>query len=458
MSKVNLNPNPLKQAKTGSEPLIKRILRSPWYPGILQWPTLLVFNLVIWQLLWGPKDAHDNFGTAMTWVIWWPVIPIFFMLLGRFWCAVCPFATISDLFQKWFGTNLPVPRWLKKYGIWIIDIAFIVITWADHVYGIVESPRGSGYLLLIIFTGVVVAGVLFSRRTWCRYLCFLGGLSGNYSRAAVVELRATPEVCKNCRDLACYKGNEKAPGCPMFEVPRTMDSNALCNFCGYCVKSCPNDSITIKTRPATKELWFIRRPKLEESFLAVVIMGIVFVQNITMLDVWDTILKTLEKLAGTDSYFVTFTITFILAMSLTVAAMWFTSFFSARGTGERAWSNFAKFGYAIIPLDLAGHVAHNLFHLLSEGLAVVFTGMALLGMEVHDMSPAILGDEAIQILQYSLIVLGTVASLYTAKRIAVSNYQEKAKAGKAFLPYLVFILLLGVINAVLFYLPMAHRM
>jgi hypothetical protein len=40
---------------------------------------------------------------------------------------------------------------------------------------------------------------------------------------------------------------------------------------------------------------------------------------------------------------------------------------------------FARFGCAMIPLDIAGHIAHNLFHLLAEVEAVWFTAMPLFG-------------------------------------------------------------------------------
>lgn len=73
-----------------------RVMRSRLYPGILQIPVAAVFGLVAYQLLLGPDTAHDNPGTALMWVLWWPVIPIVFVLLGRFWCAVCPFGLISD--------------------------------------------------------------------------------------------------------------------------------------------------------------------------------------------------------------------------------------------------------------------------------------------------------------------------------------------------------------------------
>jgi len=105
---------------------IDNLMRSKWFPGIIQWPTLLVFMVIMFQLLLGPESAHDNLGTALTWVLWWPLIPIIFLFLGRFWCAICPFATINDLVQKLVGNNRPVPRFLKKYGIWIIDAFFIL--------------------------------------------------------------------------------------------------------------------------------------------------------------------------------------------------------------------------------------------------------------------------------------------------------------------------------------------
>lgn len=178
--------------------LLKSVLKSRLFPGIIQIPILLVFSLIVVELLAGPSDAHDNFGTAGTWVLWWPLIPIIFVVVGRFWCAVCPFATVSDWVQKVVGNKRPVPRFLKKYGIWLIDIFFILITWSDHTFGIVENPRGSGVLLLLITTGVIASGAFFERRTWCRYVCFLGGLSGNYARSGSLELHATPEKCAKC--------------------------------------------------------------------------------------------------------------------------------------------------------------------------------------------------------------------------------------------------------------------
>lgn len=436
---------------------IDRFMRSRWFPGIIQWPTLLIFMVIMFELILGPESAHDNFGTAMTWVLWWPLIPIIFLFLGRFWCAICPFATINDLVQKFVGNNRPVPKFLKKYGIWIIDALFIFITWSDHVWGVVENPLGSGVLMLTLTTGVIASGSFFERRTFCRHVCFLGGLSGNYARAGMLSLRGTPEICATCTIAACYKGTEKAPGCALFEFPKTMTSSANCVICADCIKNCPNDSIQLTLRPPTKELWFIRKPKMEEAFLSAVIMGIVFVQNVTMLEVWGSMLKWLEQVTGTTNYAITFSITFAISIIIPVALLSLASWIASKFNKATLVENFTRFGYAIIALDVAGHIAHNLFHLLAEGKSVFYTALGLFGMEVHGASPAILGMGAIQVLQFGLIALGLIGSLYTAYRISKSNHPD-GKIWGTFAPYAVLMIILTIMNVILFTLPMAMRM
>ncbi len=440
-------------------PVVARVLRSRLYPGIIQVPVAAVFGLVAYQLLVGPDSAHDNAGTALMGVLWWPLIPIVFVLLGRFWCAVCPFGWLSDQVQKLVGANQPVPAFLKKYGIWIIDASFLLITWADHVWGVVESPWGSGVLLLILTSAVIVSGALFQRRTFCRYLCFLGGLSGNYARTGMVELRADAAICRTCKSrAACYNGNDKVAGCPLFTFARTMDTNANCNLCANCIKACPNDAIQVRLRKPTSELWFINKPEVQESFLAMAIMGIVIVQNVTMLEVWNSALTWMEATTGITNYALIFTVAFAVAVTLPVGLLAVASRLAAGRNLETTMKNFARFGYALIPLDVAGHIAHNLFHLLAEGGSVLTTVGALFGFTYGDESLALASTTTIQILQFALLALGIAGSLYTAWRITRRRYQTTARRTNTFRPMAVLVAVLGAVNVYLFLLPMAHRM
>lgn len=273
----------------------------------------------------------------------------------------------------------------------------------------------------------------------------------------MLALRGTPEICAKCTSASCFKGTEKAPGCPLFEFPKTMTSNANCVICADCIKNCPNDSIQLTVRKPTKELWFIRKPKIEEAFLSAVIMGIVFVQNVTMLEVWGSMLKWLENAVGTTNYAVTFSITFAIAIIIPVAMLGLTSWIAGKFNKSSLIENFTRFGYAIIALDVAGHIAHNLFHLLAEGKSIFYTAIALLGQEVHGASPALVSMETIQFLQYGLIALGFIGSLYTAYRVAKNNHSGTL-AWRTFAPYAVLIVVLTIMNIYLFVLPMAMRM
>jgi ferredoxin len=438
---------------------VAAIARSRYFPAAFQWVTASVFAIIVWQLLLGPRSAHDNAGTALVWVLWWPLLPLLFIGMGRFWCAVCPFGWLSDQVQKLVGVHQKFPRLLKTYGIWIIDALFILITWSDHVWGVVESPWGSGVLLLVMTSGVIVSGALFERRTFCRYVCFLGGVAGNYSRTGMVQLRADTDICATCKSkAACFNGSGAAAPCPLFEFPRQMDESANCVLCANCIKNCPNDAISVTLRPPTKELWFIRKPKLEAAFLAVAIMGIVFIQNVTMLGFWADVTSAVASIVGTDAPAVVYTIVFAAAIGSTVGLLYLASLVAGRVNGVDAWKNFARFGYALIPLDVAGHVAHNLFHLLAEGGNVLTTTLALAGIHGADRSPALASNQTIQILQYALLALGSAGSLHTAWRIADRKQITGGRTVAQWAPYALLITAFLAINVVLFAIPMAHRM
>jgi len=452
MASLNKNTAQKTPFNLLSIPFIKKFMQSKWYPGIFQWMVLIVFSIIVFELVAGTVSPHSNFGTTMTWVLWWPIIPILFIATGRFWCAICPFGKLSDIVRKVVGSEQPMPKFLRKYGIWLIDLFFIAITYSDHVWGIVESPRGSGYLLLLLVTMVVATSVFYERRTFCKTLCFLGGLAGNYSRAGALELRGTPDICKTCKTQSCFKGSEKAEGCPMFQFARTMDSSADCNICGNCVKNCPNDSIRLSLRVPTQELWGLKNPKLEHASLAAVIMGIVFVQNITMLEIWSQVLDFLAAVTGTTNYVVNFTIAFIISMALPILLLLGAAkLATALGMPNTVKKNFILFGYAFIPLDLAGHLGHNLFHIITEGKAIWYNTLNLIGVKVASGDLSLASTSTVQMLQYVIIMIGLVGSSYTAYKMG-----NKASL-KAMLPYYGLMLLLAIINIYLFSLPMNHR-
>jgi len=312
---------------------------------------------------------------------------------------------------------------------------------------------------LLLTTGVILSGAFFQKRTFCRYLCFLGGLCSNYSRSSVVGLRADTSICNTCKaKAACFNGTATQSGCPMFNFPRTMDTSANCTLCSNCIKACPNDAIQITTRKPMSELWFLDKPKVEESFLAMAIMGIVLIQNITMLTVWQDVLQWIEQTTGITNYPLIFTVAFVVAVSIPVGLLALASRIAARGNLENTLMNFARFGYALIPLDIAAHVAHNLFHLLAEGSLVFSTVASLFGAAPAAGATALASPSTILILQLVVLALGVAGSAYTIRRISHRRYGSVARRRATTVPFMVLLGILSVINVYLFMLPMAHRM
>jgi ferredoxin len=421
--------------------IVSTVLKSKWWPAIPQAITIWVFAVITWQLLFGPRDAEYNLGSLYTWILWWPLLPITFLLTGRFWCAICPFGLINDVVQKAFGRNKPVPKLIKNYGIWFIDALFIFITWADHLFGIFSSPLLTGGLMLILITGVVVSGALWQRRTWCRHLCFLGGLAGNYARNSMVELRATPETCATCKSkAACYNGTATVAPCPVFEFPRTMETSENCNLCGNCVKSCPNNSIEIRLRPISKEIYSIHNrkdePKFDEAFLAIVVMGIVLVKNMDDFahPIWAGALQWVQDFTHTP-YAIAFTLLFLVVVNIPGVILTLMSLVAQFVNGDSWKANLTRFGFALIPLDMALVVSNTCPDLLGNGRALLYSALALFGVESGDAPRQLIDGAIIRDVQYGLIVIGAAISLHSVYRIAHHYFDAKGHVTRTLAPY-----------------------
>jgi hypothetical protein len=261
----------------------------------------------------------------------------------------------------------------------------------------------------------------------------------------------------------------------MFEYPRTMDSNRACNFCSNCIKTCDHDAIRITPRPPTSELWFIKKPRFEESFLATALIGIVVSQTMIMLEVWEPFMTWFENTTGITNFPVAWTLIFAAAMLIPLLLMLAASFVSSRmsgetsnssiisdqtaklgveakGSAETTISSFNRYGYALIPLGLGIHLAHNAKHFLGEGFSVFYSSASLVGWNITgDLS--ILNMPTIQIIQYILSILGILGAMYTAYKISTNNPNTRSFV----LPYIVLILMFGILALWMYSIPMAAR-
>lgn len=444
-------------------PWISSLVRYRVYPEGVRILVLAVFLLILGALAAGSPIAHRNLGSVYLWILWWPLVPFMLFFAARSWCAVCPIATLGDLVQRVPGlARRPPPRLFVVAGIWVIEGVFLAVTWLDRAVGLVGSVRLT-LTALVLLTGVALSvSAVYRRRTFCRYLCFFGALAGNYSMASVVELRPDGATCAGCRREACLTRDaaETHPdGCAMLERPRALAGNRECNLCLTCLRTCERRSLALRVRDPLTELASVRRPRLAVAVLAAVLVGVVAVQNLGMLEIAGVLERRLWEVTGLGRVGIA-TVFYLAAVALPVALL------AAFARGDRRIM--ALYGYALIPLDLGAHAAHNLLHLLGEGKSAWWVTASLLGISSPldipgghsggSMGASILDAPTIKVLQVALLLLAAAGSLVVARRMQRRQAPAHAAGrGGSARPLFVLVLLFLAVNLWLFSVPMALR-
>jgi polyferredoxin len=282
-------------------PALRQLARSAAWPDALNWGfTVYAFPVIVLGLLFGPQEREHNAFLVVFWAWWWPLILVTYPLVGRLWCAVCPFMLYGELAQKAAVAAGRVPGpWpreaAEKYGAWFLYALFAAILMWEEMWRLPDSAALSGALLLLITAGAVACSVAFERRFWCRYLCPIGGMNGMFAKLAVVELRAARGVCTaECSSYGCVRGGAGcAPstpggdrglataGCPLQSHPANLTDNRDCTLCGSCVKACPHGSVELRLRPPGADLWSpLQRASAEEIALMFLLLGAVGVHRL----------------------------------------------------------------------------------------------------------------------------------------------------------------------------------
>jgi ferredoxin len=392
---------------------------------------------------------------------------------------MCPVGAVSEWTSRIFKPRRLFPVTLRN--LWLANFMFVLLTWLDIQIGVVRNPVVTGSILIGISALAIGIGMFFQRRSFCRYLCPIGGLIGIYAMFSAVELRSRDfEVCRSHKRKDCYLGNQNGYGCPMFEVIPKMDSNNLCNFCGECIKSCPKDNITISVRAFFKDAWTTRKKSLDESALAVVLLGVSIFVTGDMLEPWAAWMEsamrifpaqllgikyqyTVEVMTKSILYF---SISLLLIPGLILLAAAVSNRLVGMRNHKGLKQTFITFGYMFIPIGISMHLAHNAGHLLNESGGIIpalqrvlnqytsfYAGEPNWGLAVSPLiNPALLNW-----VQMGFFLIFYVFALYAGYRLAIQNFRDHDTAFKAVVPMLAVSLVLMVLNVYLLNLPMAPR-
>ncbi|WP_413162293.1 cyclic nucleotide-binding domain-containing protein [Capilliphycus salinus ALCB114379] len=282
-------------------PGLRQFLLSDWWPKRVWWLMMAIFIPVTVMGFIGPQTRESSVTLNLFWAWWWPFYLLLFPIIGRLWCAVCPFMIVGEALRKLSLLLFPrkqfswPTKWLNQWGAWLLWGGFVVIYLWEKLWDLPHRAYLSSWLLVAITAGAIICSLIYERRLWCRYLCPIGGMNGMFAKLGMIELRSTQQVCgSQCNTFGCYKGGEITPvsfanalptegqatgGCPLYSHPAQLSDNRDCVFCMSCLKACPNRSVQLNFRFPAADLWENHQGFAAEVALLLLLFGGVFMHH-----------------------------------------------------------------------------------------------------------------------------------------------------------------------------------
>ncbi|MDH3582665.1 MAG: hypothetical protein OER86_00430 [Phycisphaerae bacterium] len=449
---------------------IKALVNRPFFPLLIQSVSIGLFLLVIVAGLIGSQ--RTNIGPVLTWTWWWVLLIFLILGFGKAFCAVCPWEGISAMVTSLsLRSRVKKLGWERKWPKWARNIypalaLFIILTWLELGLDITRSASMTAVLGLGFAAAAVLTALLFERRAFCRYLCFVGRIQGLYALFSPVELRPqSVDACRSCTGKECYNGSETATGCPTHLFPAALKENTYCTLCTECVRACPHDNLEINIRPLGTDLYRKIHFRWDEAVFAVVLLALTIFHGVTMTPAWTRLNDLLRVETGVGPK-VAFTVLMAVTTILPVWIFWLTAAAARRlaRTGDLSTGKiFKAFAYGVIPIALFYHLAHNGMHFFMEAQYLVPLlsdpfgwGWNLFGT-AGKAYPPLLSLRSIWWIQILLVIVGHVYGVLVSDRICRSLFSDRRVAQRALVPLLACMILLSAVSVWLIAQPMEMR-
>lgn len=207
----------------------------------VQWVMVLCYAVLVTVPAFLPLPAANThlwnnltrFARFVFWGVWWPLVILSVMGLGRFWCGVfCPEGTLSEWVSH-YGAGRGIPRWMK-WGGWPF-IAFLGTTVFGQLTSIYDYPKPMLLILGGSTAAAVTVGLLYGRgkRVWCRHLCPVTGVFALLARTASVRFRTDRDIW-DAAPAGHRTSRTHAVNCaPLINI-RRLDGSSACHMCGRC--------------------------------------------------------------------------------------------------------------------------------------------------------------------------------------------------------------------------------
>ncbi|MCF6198217.1 MAG: 4Fe-4S binding protein [Hyphomicrobiaceae bacterium] len=463
-------------------PLFERLAKSAVLLSVFKFISVILFLMVIWSGLAGTPLPERNLATVLTWNLWWSGVIVSVFFLGSAWCAICPWDALSNWLVRrrlWkradeeTSLGLKVPKALRN--VWPAVFAFVALTWLELGVGLTSAPYATAVLALTMLVLASLSMAIFERKAFCRFACPVGRTIGFYAQLAPVELRPKdPPTCATCKTLECYHGSNEVDPCPTHQVMGRMTQNTFCTSCGNCARSCPHENIGWRLRPPSHEVINTARPHWDEAWFMVILLALTGFHGLTMMEFFEDWMRGLARMIGdSGQLLMSFSIAMVAAIVLPVAlyssVIWLTHFLSARDSDPSFHKLFASFAFVALPLAFFYHLAHNLSHLLREGIGAgeVFANPLGYGAQplsiitrharMNDMA---LTPTTLATLQALLLALGFLVAVLVIRarsKKMFGDHQSGLKARLPQLPILTFAIGITIWHLWLLMQPMVMR-
>ena len=326
---------------------------------------------------------NTNVANLIVWSYWWPMIILSAVVLGRVWCMVCPMELMTSLSAK-VGLKRKPPAFFRSG--WVITGFYILILFIGiHTLAIHRVPFRMAIYMITLLVTAIGSGLLFSRNTFCAYVCPVGHLLGLYARLAPfgwgVKKKA---VCEICKDKSCLSNknayNVQGRSCGVGLQPAKLEENTECLLCGQCLKACDRNNPGVQGRPNPgwfRRRWFKDLLELKpftpaQAAFCLVVSGFVVYELFTEWTVTKGLLLWLPTSIG-QALGVSGVWGNGLVKSLTLfiglpVLFWLFPFTVFRLVGGRLPFNeyLLRFGIAFIPVMAAAHVIKALLKMTSR--------------------------------------------------------------------------------------------
>ena len=455
-------------------------------------PNQIIFWMVIVLGLAGTVIPGLNFGTAITWYLWFCLVFVMMVVVGRAWCSMCPFGGFAEWLQrktfwqrtqKTLGLGRKFPESLARWGFLLSVVSFLILTWIEEFFNIAGPgvPSATSWMVVGIVVTAVAFFLVFERRTFCRYVCPLSALIGSVGAMGSVAGFRTKDrdVCIECKTKDCMRGSEEGFGCPWYTWPGSADSNLSCGLCTECYKACPSDNVGLFLQPPLTSVVAPKRRRVDIALSVLLLWGLVLFQQFNSTNVYASIDNWLNTKMHFPQYpnpvdYIGLIALFAAVTGAVILAAGFlfgkkeledykvsepvlaTPKKSLLSNHPKALAFLLPMAYGLIPVVGSDYFARQLpkfFKHVSRLVPSIGAWFNSGSTKSSLYNTRLLSDPSIVIVQIIVIGLGTLASLWAMNRIFKRDLKPISKNKAAMkLASLGIVLACGIASGVLYYL------